>query len=152
MRTYSRTTIGQAVLATLLFAFSAIARDHSAMNGVWTLQPAKCEFAGQPAVQTGTVTIHERDGIIVVERSFKYEGATENYFYRDVTDAENNATIKTGKDLKSKTKWDRDALKVTTTEFGAVTVETYTLDADGDMMASVVRPGHGTIMLVFRRQ
>jgi hypothetical protein len=152
MRTYSVARIGGVALTTLLFAFSGFARDHSAMNGVWTLVPAKCEFAGQPVVQTGTVTIHERDGIIIVERSFKYEGATENYFYRDVTDAENNATIKTGKDLKSKTKWDRDALKVTTTESGAVTVETYTLAADGAMVASVVRPGHGTITLVFQRQ
>jgi len=139
-------------LTTLLFTFSAIARDHSAMNGAWTLVPAKCEFAGQPAVQTGTVTIHERDGIIIVKRNFKYEGATETFFYRDVTDAGNNATIKTGRDLKSKTRWDRDALKVTTTDSGAVTLETYTLTADGAMMASVVRPGHATITLVFQRQ
>jgi hypothetical protein len=152
MRTSSATAIGGVVLTTLLFAFSAIARDHSAMNGTWTLVPAKCEFAGQPVVQTGTVTIHERDGIIVVERSFKYEGGAENFFYRDVTDAENNATIKTGKDLKSKTRWDRDALKVTTTDSGAVTLETYTLIADGAMMASVVRPGHAAITLVFQRQ
>jgi hypothetical protein len=140
------------VLTALLFASSAFARDHSAMNGVWTLLPAKCEFAGQPVVQTGTVTIHERDGIIIVERSFMYEGATENFFYRDVTDAENGATIKNGKDLKSKTRWDHDALKVTTTESGAVTQETYTLSADGALIASVVRPGHGTAILVFQRQ
>ena len=152
MRKHSTTAIVQVVLPALLLAFSAVARDHRAMNGTWTLVPARCEFAGQPAVQTGTVTIHERDGIIVVERSFMYEGATENYFYRDVTDAENGATIKQGKDLKSKTKWDRDALKVTTTEAGAATVETYSLAGDGAMMASVVRPGHGTITLVFQRQ
>ncbi len=152
MRKYSATQIARVVLPALLLAFCAFARDHRAMNGTWTLVPAKCEFAGQPVVQTGTVTIHDRDGIIIVERSFKYEGATENYFYRDVTDATNGATIKTGKDLKSKTRWDRDALKVTTTESGAVTLETYTLAADGEMMASVVRPGHGTIILMFQRQ
>ena len=152
MRKYSSTAIVRVVLTTLLFALCASARDHSILNGVWTLVPARCEFAGQPVVQTGTVTIHDRDGIIIVERSFMYEGATENFFYRDVTDAENNATIKTGKDLKSKTKWDHDALKVTTTESGAVTLETYTLAADGAMIASVVRPGHGTIILVFQRQ
>jgi hypothetical protein len=28
------------------------------------------------------------------------------YFYRDMTDAQNNATIHTGKDLKSKSRWD----------------------------------------------
>ena len=152
MRTYSTTMIACVVLTTLLFACSAFARDHSAMNGTWTLVPARSDFAGQPVVQTGTVTINERDGIIIVERSFMYEGATETFFYRDVTDAENNATIKSGKDLKSKTKWDRDALKVTTTESGAVTLETYSLAADGTMTASVVRPGQKTIILVFQRQ
>jgi len=152
MRTYSTTTITGAVLTTLLFAFSAVARDHSALNGTWTLVPAKSDFAGQPVVQTGTVTISDREGIIIVSRSFKYEGATETFFYRDITDAENNATIRTGKDLKSRTRWDRDVLKVTTTQSGAVTLENYTLAADGTMMVSVVRPEHKPITLVFQRQ
>jgi len=152
MRTYSTTTITGAVLTTLLFAFSAVARDHSALNGTWTLVPAKSDFAGQPVVQTGTVTISDREGIIIVSRSFKYEGATETFFYRDVTDAENNATIHTGKDLKSRTRWDRDVLKVTTTQSGAVTLENYTLAADGTMMVSVVRPGRKPVTLVFHRE
>jgi hypothetical protein len=103
-------------------------------------------------VQTGTVTISDREGIIIVQRSFVYEGAAETYFYKDITDAESGATIHTGKDLKSKTRWDHDALKVTTTESGAVTVESYTLAADGAMMVSVVRPEHKPITLVFQRQ
>ena len=103
MRTYSTTSITGAVLTTLLFAFSAFARDHSALNGTWTLVPAQSDFAGQPVVQTGTVTIADRDGIIIVSRSFVYAGATETFFYSDMTDAEHNATIHTGKDLKSKT-------------------------------------------------
>ena len=152
MRTSSTTTITLAVLTTLLFAFSAFARDHSALNGTWTLVPAKSDFAGQPVVQTGTVTIADRDGIIIVSRSFRYEGATETFFYKDLTDAENNATIHTGKDLKSKTRWDRDVLKVTTTESGAVTLESYTLAADGTLLVSVVRPEHQAITLVLRRQ
>jgi hypothetical protein len=138
-------------LTTLLFAFSAVARDHSALNGTWTLVPAKSDFAGQAVVQTGTVTIADREGIIIVSRNFVYEGATETYFYKDITDAENNATIHTGKDLKSKTRWDRDVLKVTTTEAGAVTLESYTLAADGTMLVSVVRPEHKAITLVFQR-
>ena len=152
MRTYSTTTITGAILTALLFAFSAVARDHSALNGTWTLVPAKSDFAGQPVVQTGTVTLSDREGIIIVSRSFKYEGATETFFYRDITDAENNATIRTGKDLKSRTRWDRDVLKVTTTQSGAVTLENYTLAADGTMMVSVVRPEHKPITLVFQRQ
>ena len=139
-------------MTTLLLAFSAFARDHRALNGTWTLVPAKSNFAGQPVVQTGTVTIADREGIIIVSRSFRYEGATDTYFYRDITDAENNATIHTAKNLKSKTRWDHDVLKVTTTESGAVTVESYTLAADGAMVVSVVRSERKPITLVFQRQ
>ena len=156
MRTYSTTRsttrITGAVLATLLCGFSAFARDHSALNGTWTLVPAKSDFAGQPVVQTGTVTINDRQGIITVSRKFVYTGATETYFYSDMTDAENNATIRTGKDLKSKTRWDHDVLKVTTTQTGAITLETYTLAADGTMMVTVVRPEHKPVTLVFQHE
>jgi len=151
MKTYSTTTIAGAVLTTLLFAFSASARSHSAMNGTWTLVPAKSDFAGQPVVQTGTVTINDRQGVIIVSRSFVYEGATETFFYSDTTDREHSATIHTGKDLKSKTRWDHDVLKVTTTQSGAITLESYTLDADGAMLVSVVRPEHKPITLVFHK-
>jgi hypothetical protein len=150
--TYSTARIAGAVLTTLLFGFSAFARDHSALNGTWTLVPAKSDFAGQPVVQTGTVTINDRQGIITVSRSFVYKGATETFFYSDMTDAEHNATIHTGKDLKSKTRWDHDVLKVTTTQSGATTLETYTLAADGAMMVSVVRPQQQPITLVFQHQ
>lgn len=139
-------------MTTLLLAVSAFARDHTLLNGTWTLVPTKSNFAGQPVVQTGTVTINERQGIITVSRNFVYEGAGETFFYRDMTDAENNATIHTGKDLKSKTRWDHDVLKVTTTQSGAVTLESYTLAADGTMMVSVVRPEHKPITLVFQRK
>ena len=139
-------------MTTLLFAFSAFARDHSALNGTWTLVPAKSDFAGQPVVQTGTVTIHDREGIIVVSRSFVYEGAAETYFYNDSTGSGNNATIHTGKDIKSKTRWDHDVLRVTTTRPGSITTESYSLGADGAMMVSVVRPEHKPIALFFERK
>jgi hypothetical protein len=152
VRKYSATVITGAVLATLFFAFSAFARDHTALNGTWTLVPTKSDFAGQPVVQTGTVTINERQGVITVSRSFVYEGATETFFYRDITDAENDATIHTGKNLTSKTSWDHDVLKVRTTQHGAITVERYTLAADRTMMVSVARPDHKPITLVFQHQ
>jgi len=60
MRTCSTATPSAAVLTTLLFAFSTFARDRSAMNGTWTLVPARSDFAGQPVLQTGTVTINDR--------------------------------------------------------------------------------------------
>jgi hypothetical protein len=65
---------------TLLLAIPGFARDHSAMNGTWTMVPAKSDFAGQPVVQTGTVTINDRHGIVTVSRSFVYEGASETFF------------------------------------------------------------------------
>ena len=139
-------------MTTLLFAFSAGARNHSALNGTWTLVPAKSDFAGQAVVQTGTVTIDDKEGVIIVSRNFVYEGATDTFFYRDVTDAENNATIHTGKDIKSKTRWDHGVLKVTTTLSGVTTLESYTLAADGTMMVSVVRPESKPITLVFQRK
>ena len=146
------TAISGAVLTTLLLACSAMARDHSSLNGTWTLVPAQSDFAGQPVVQTGTVTIDDRQGIITVSRSFVYAGATETFFYSDMTDAEHNATIHTGKDLKSKTRWDHDVLKVTTTQSGATSLENYTLGADGVMTVSVVRPLQKPVTLVFQRQ
>jgi hypothetical protein len=152
MRITSAPRVLGAILATLLFAHIASARDHGALNGTWTLVPTKSDFAGQPVVQTGTVTISDRQGIIIVSRSFAYEGAAETFFYKDVTDAENNATIHAGKDLKSKTRWDHDVLKVTTTESRAITVESYALAADGVMTVSVVKPGHKPITLVFQHE
>jgi len=139
-------------LTTLLFGYSAFARDHSSLNGAWTLLPAKSDFGGQSVVQTGTVTISEKQGIIIVTRSFRYEGATETFFYHDITDAEDNATIKTSKDLKSKSRWDHDVLKVTTTQSGAVTLESYALATDGSMTVTVLRPRQKPITLAFQRQ
>jgi hypothetical protein len=150
MRNYLTITASGAALA--LLALSAFARDHNSLNGTWTLVAAKSEFAGQPVVQSGTVTINDRQGIIVVSRSFVYEGATETFFYNDSAGSEHNSTIHSGKELKSKTRWDHDVLKVTTTQSGAVTVESYTLAADGaTMMVSVLRPDHQPITLVFQR-
>lgn len=152
MTKYATTQLTGVVFTTLLFAFPIFGRDHSALNGTWTLVPAKSDFAGQPVVQTGTVTIRSQDRVIIVERSFAYEGAGETYFYSDVTDANNGATIHSGKDLKSKTQWAHDVLKVTTTLDGAVTVERYNLGADGVMMVNVERPGRKPIELAFQRK
>ena len=139
-------------MTTLLFALPAFARDHTAFNGTWTLVPVKSDFAGQPVIQTGTVTINSQDDVIIVSRSFAYQGVTDTFFYKDMTDAENNATIRSGKDLKSKTKWDHEVLKVTTTQSGAITLESYSLAADGTMLVNVVKPDRKPITLVFQRR
>jgi hypothetical protein len=85
--------VAGAVLTILLFTFSALARHHSALNGSWTLVPSRSDLARQPVIQTGIVTIADRQGIIVPPHNFVYEGATETFFYRDITDAENNAAF-----------------------------------------------------------
>ncbi len=73
-------------MTTLLFTVSAFAHEHTALNGTWTLVPAQSDFGGQPVIQTGTVTINERDGDITVSRSFKYQGANDTFFYRDLNE------------------------------------------------------------------
>src|ERR1017187_5571964 len=78
------TVISGAVLTTLLLACSAMARDHSSLNGTCTLVPARSDFAGQPVVQTGTVTINDHQGIITVSRNFVYKGTTETFYYSDM--------------------------------------------------------------------
>ena len=151
MRKHFIRTLAGAALTTLVFCGSALAGDHSALNGTWTLVPAQSDFAGQPVVQTGTVTIHDKKGIIVVSRSFVYAGATETFFYSDSTGSQHGGTVHSGKDLKTKTSWDDDVLKVKTTLSGAVTLENYSLAPDGSMLVNVTRPEHKPLTLVFRR-
>ncbi len=143
--------IAGVVFMTLLVS-SVSARDHSILNGTWTLVPAKSDFSGQPVMQTGTVTVSDHQSVTVVSRSFVYEGATETFFYRDSTGSEFGGTVKMGKDLKTKTKWEHDVLTVTTTQSGAVTTEGYTLAADGAMICTVDKPGNKPIILRFERK
>ena len=135
-----------------MLATCLLARDHTALNGTWTLEPTQSDFGGQPVIQTGTVTINERQGDITVSRNFSYEGNGETFFYKDMVDSENGATIKTSKDMKSKARWDHDVLRVTTTQSGVVTTESYTLAPNGTMTANVMKPGSKPITLVFVRK
>jgi hypothetical protein len=144
--------INTVVITGFMLAIGAFANSHTALNGTWVLEPTQSDFSGQPVMQTGTVTINERQGDITVIRDFQYEGANSTFFYKDMIDSENNATIH-GRDVKSKAKWDHDVLKVTSTRpSGAVTVERYTLASNGSMTVSVDRPGSKPITLVFVRK
>lgn len=147
-----KTTIPKVVLTTLLAVCSVSARQHMELNGTWTLMPTRSDFAGQPVIQTGTVTIDERQGNITVSRNFAYQGATGTTFYRDRIDSENGATIHKNKEFKTRARWDHGALKVTTTRGGAVTEETYRLGADGDMTVNVQKPDRKPFTLVFERK
>ncbi len=152
MRIYFTRAIRRSFLAMLVCACAILAGDHKALNGTWTLVPAKTDFAGQPVVQTGTVTINEREGNITVSRNFVYTGATQTFYYNDTADSRNNATIRSGMDVKSKARWDHDVLKVTTSKSGAVTLETYSLAPDGTMSVNIDKPDHTPVTLVFHRK
>jgi len=119
----------------------AFAGSRTALNGTWVLEPTQSDFQGELAIQTGTVTINEREGDITVSRDFKYEGADKTFFYRDMADSENGATIHSGKDLK-----------VVTTKSRVATTESYMLAINGTMTVSVAKPGTKTITLVFTRK
>ena len=110
-------------ILAMLFALALLGRDHKELNGTWTLVPTKSDFAGQPVMQTGSVTINEREGDITVSRNFAYEGANETYFYKDMSDSRNGASVRSAKDLKSKAKWEHDSLKVVTMQDGKTTTE-----------------------------
>ncbi len=141
-----------AILATVLVTLPAFPRDHSILNGTWTLVPTQSDFAGQPVIQTGTITISDQQGAIVLSRNFQYEGANATSFYKNSLGNQDNSTIHAGKDAKTKTKWEHDVLTVTTTEAGRVTVESYHLAPDGTMTANVEIPGHDPITLHFERK
>jgi hypothetical protein len=136
-------------LTAILFAVSTFGADrHHALNGTWTLVPARSDFAGQDVFQTGTVTINDRQGNITVARNFTYAGAAETFFYSFSTDGRENSTIRNGKDFKSKAQWEGDLLKVTTTQAGGTTLERFSLAADGTLMLKVELPDHRPITLV----
>jgi hypothetical protein len=151
MRNHPIMSLTKTVLATVLLFWPALARDHRDLNGTWTLVPTKSDFNGQPVMQTGTVTIDEREGNITVARHFVYTGANTTFYYNDAADSENGATIHSG-DVKSKARWDHDVLKVTTTESGMTTVESYAPAPDGTMTVTVEKPGRSQVTLVFQRK
>src|SRR5271154_5926815 len=136
----------------VLFAALAMAGGHHRLNGTWVLEPTKSNFAGQPSIQTGTVTINDREHNITVTRSFSYDGANESFDYSFTTDGRENSSIRDGKTFKSKAKWDGDVLKVTTTDNGATVVERFSLSPDGAMMLVVDRAEHREVTLFFLHQ
>ena len=137
--------------ALVLFATSTLAASHHQLNGTWILDPTRSEFAGEPAIQTGTVTINDRQHNIYISRNFDFDGQKQTYEYSFSTDGRESATIHQGENFKSKAKWDGDVLKVTTEHNGSTIVERYSLEPDGSLMLVVERPEHRVITLFFHR-
>jgi hypothetical protein len=134
-----------------LFTACAFANDHQRLNGVWQLIPARSEFNGERVIQTGTVTINDREGNIFVQRDFNFDSPNQSTATDFATDARHNASIKQP-GFKSKTKWDGHVLTVTTTRSGETTVERYSLRDDGTMMLQLDRLGHQPETLYFQHQ
>ena len=67
--------IGVRTLAVFagLGAGLGLASNHHVLNGTWQLVPARSELHGEAAIQTGTVTINDREGNIYVERNFNFD-------------------------------------------------------------------------------
>jgi hypothetical protein len=139
----------QTALAAI-FAGCALAWNHHDLNGSWQLIPERSEFHGEPAVETGRVTIDDREGNIYVSRSFNYDQAGRSTSSTFDTDARAKTSIKEP-GIKSKTEWKGEVLQVTTTREGSTTVERYRLLDDGTMVLTVDRPGHAAETLFFRR-
>jgi hypothetical protein len=150
LQSRKRFPIGIACL--VLFAAFGFASDHHSLNGTWAMVPAQGDYEGHPVIQSGTVTIEDREHNIYISRNFTYDGANESMSYHFSTDGSENSTIHNGKTFKSKAKWDGHILKVTTTEDNSTTVERYNLQPDGTMVLVVERPSHKTMTLLFHHQ
>ncbi len=141
-----------AAAATIaMFAGCALANNHHDLNGAWQLVPARSEWHGEPMVQTGTVTINDRERNIYVMRNFNFDGPNQSTSTSFSTDAREKTSIKEP-GFKSKAKWDGDVLKVVTTQDGVTTTERYSLRDDGTMMLQLERSGHQPETLYFQRQ
>jgi len=140
---------GAATLA--IFAGLGLASNHHVLNGTWQLVPARSDLHGEAGIQTGTVTINDREGNIYVQRNFDFDGANLSTSTSFSTDARAKASIK-DVGFKSKAKWDGDVLKVMTVQDGVNIVERYSLRDEGTMVLQVERTGHQPETLYFQRQ
>lgn len=135
----------------VVFAGAALAAHHHELNGIWQLIPARSELNGQPAIESGTVTINDREGNITVVRNFSVEDANRTVTSHVATDSRTNSTIKEP-GFRSKAKWHGDVLQVVTTHEGITTTEQYSLLPDGTLMLHVDRTGRPSETLYFTRQ
>lgn len=141
---------GAATLA--IFAGLGLAANHHELNGTWQLVPQRSALNGEPAIQTGTVTINDRERNIYVQRNFNFDGANLSTSTSFSTDAREKTSIKDKEGFKSKAKWDGDVLKVVTNQDGVNVVERYKLGDDGAMLLQIERTGHQPETLYFQRQ
>lgn len=155
-RKYGKKFLLEAFILAVIAALSAawaFAANHHELNGTWQLVPARSELNGESAIQTGTVTINDREGNIYVQRNFNFDSANLSTSSSFSTDARHKASIKDkGAEFKSKAKWEGDSLKVVTMQGPITITERYALSSDGTMMLQLERTGHQPETLYFQRQ
>ena len=150
-----RNALGSFLTTTLLLVLvssAAFATDHHALNGTWRLIPARSEFGGEPAIQTGTVTIGYRDRNIYISKNFTFDGRNQTVNYQSSTDGRINSSIHEGQSFKTKARWEGNELVATSTQDNITTVERYRLNPDGTLMLTTERAGRPTATLLFERQ
>ena len=140
--------MGIVVLGVMPLALLA----HPNINGVWVLNKVRSNFAGEPVIETGSITINDREHNIYISRTFNYDGEKGGFDFNFTTDGQENSTIKKGVSFKSKAKWEGDALKVKTTRDGLTTMEHFSLTGEGTLILMVDRPNHQSETLLFQRQ
>jgi hypothetical protein len=151
MRSHSGKIFFAAIVMLVLSASPVFSRGHHSLNGTWKLIPARGEYGGEAVVQTGTVSINDRENNIYISRSYKYEGANQTHTSSFSTDGRENSTIRNGKTFKSKAKWEGDTLVVTTLEDNESAVERYNLEPDGTLRLTIERSGQAPATLFFQR-
>ncbi|MGA2600715.1 MAG: hypothetical protein ABSH09_27430 [Bryobacteraceae bacterium] len=148
----SNSYLGVVAVLAMFAGFAYAHNSHHDLNGTWKLVPTRSDFGGEPVIETGTVTINDREHNITISRSFTFDGANQTNSFSFTTDGRENATIREGKDFKSKAKWDGDVLVVNTTQDAATSSERYELAPDGFLRLFVERSGHRPVTLYFQRQ
>ena len=148
---WSKTCKSLLVAASIFLSAGVALAHHHELNGTWQLVPTRSQLNGEPAIQSGTVTINDREGNIYVDRSFSLEDGNRSVTTSFSTDARAKTSIKqTG--FKSKAKWEGNMLKVVTTNDGMTTIERYSLAGDGTLVLQVERSGRPSETLYFERQ
>jgi hypothetical protein len=139
--------------AVLLLCVAALpAAAHPNLSGHWSLIPEQSTYHGQPATQTGDITVEQRHGQLFISRHLFIDGPNGGMEFSFTTDGHEGSTIHQGKNMKTKAEWHGDTLEVKTKMNDQVTVEKYRLSPEGDQMVLVVdTPDGQTSTLVFRR-
>jgi hypothetical protein len=150
----TKNTAGFSVAAALLLLCLAAvpASAHPNLSGHWVLIPEQSTYHGQPATQSGDITIEQRHGQLFISRHLFIDGPNGGMEFNFTTDGHEGSTIHLGKEMKTKSEWDGDTLKVRTKRNGDVTLEQYRISPERDQLVLTVEtPDHQVSTLVFHR-